>query len=166
MKIKTIFIIIFISIVFTLGFFINVKNDDTNNYEIERIDLITCTINDLLTVPGIGESKANNIIDYRSKFSFSKKEELMNVKGIGKSTYENIKNYFYLSKKTIKINNKKININNADANLLISLPGIGQVTANKIIDYRKIKVIESIDDLKNIGINKNVINSLEGMIEF
>ena len=46
-----------------------------------------------MTLSGIGESKANNIIDYRNKIGgFKTLEELKNIKGIGDSIFEKIKN--------------------------------------------------------------------------
>jgi len=46
----------------------------------------------LMTLPGIGESKADNIISYRDEIgSFKNIEELKNVKGIGDSIFEKIK---------------------------------------------------------------------------
>ena len=50
-----------------------------------------------MTLPGIGESKANLIIEYREKNNgFKTTEDIMNVKGIGKAMYEKIKDYIIL----------------------------------------------------------------------
>ena len=47
-----------------------------------------------MELPGIGESKALLIIEYRNQNgSFKKIEDIMNVKGIGKALYEKIKDY-------------------------------------------------------------------------
>ena len=46
-----------------------------------------------MTIPGIGESKAKLIIEYRNKYGFKQIEDIMNVKGIGSSTFEKIKTY-------------------------------------------------------------------------
>lgn len=48
-------------------------------------------------------------------------------------------------------NDDKININKADDSLLMSLPGIGQSTANKIIEYRKNGDFETIEDIKKVS---------------
>ena len=46
----------------------------------------------LSQLPGIGQKTAKNIIEYRKKVgSFSKAEDLLNIKGIGKSKLEKIR---------------------------------------------------------------------------
>ncbi len=48
----------------------------------------------LQTIPGIGESTANKIIQYREKNNkFKSIDEIKNVEGIGENKFEKIKNY-------------------------------------------------------------------------
>lgn len=45
----------------------------------------------LKTLPGIGDVMAESIIEYRQDNFFEEKEDLMNVKGIGQSKYDKVK---------------------------------------------------------------------------
>lgn len=57
----------------------------------DLVNINTASQVDLETLPGIGPSKAQAIIDYRIKAGdFKSKTELMNVKGIGQATYDNL----------------------------------------------------------------------------
>ena len=64
------------------------ENKISNN---SLININTGTQEELMTLPGIGEAKANAIIKYRNEKSFTNIEELKNVEGIGDSLFENIK---------------------------------------------------------------------------
>ena len=56
------------------------------------INLNTATAEQLMTLPGIGEARAADILSYRAKIGqFTDIEELMNVSGIGESRFEKIK---------------------------------------------------------------------------
>lgn len=56
------------------------------------ININTATEKDLQNLPRIGEAKARAIVDYRDEHgNFTKKENIMNVKNIGETTYSKIK---------------------------------------------------------------------------
>ena len=59
-----------------------------------------------------------------------------------------------------------ININEADINILIQLPGIGEVTALRIVDYRnQFGSFRNIDDLTKVkGIGKAKLNKIKKYI--
>lgn len=72
---------------------VDINNNNNNNNNNQLIDINTCTIDELLTLPGIGESKANNIIEYRKKNKFNTINDIMNVSGISESLFNKIKEY-------------------------------------------------------------------------
>lgn len=56
------------------------------------ININKASVNELMTLPGLGEVKAKEIVDYREKNGpFKNKEALLLVKGIGEKIYENLK---------------------------------------------------------------------------
>ncbi len=57
----------------------------------KKVNINTATKEELMTLTGIGASKANSIIEYRKTNPFKSIEELKNVSGIGDSLYDAIK---------------------------------------------------------------------------
>ncbi len=67
-----------------------ITNTDTNTL----VNINTASIDELQTITGIGESKAQSIIKYREENGkFQTIEDIKNVEGIGEKLYETIKIY-------------------------------------------------------------------------
>ena len=69
--------------------FINTDNS-TDNF---KVNINTASKEDLMTITGIGESKAIKIIEYRKNNKFKTIEDIKNVDGFGESTFEKIKEF-------------------------------------------------------------------------
>lgn len=70
---------------------------DTNTSNEQKVSLNSATIDELMQLPGIGEVKAKAIIAYREKNGgFKSIEELLEVNGIGESTFNKIKDQLSL----------------------------------------------------------------------
>ena len=94
-------------------------------------------------IPKVGEETKDTVVndnEYRNENNTSNKSEINN--------------------------DNKININTADLSELDSLPGFGQVTAQKIIEYRQEHTkFNSIEELMNIkGIGEKKFNNVKDYI--
>lgn len=70
------------------------KPDAPGMLEGEILDLNTATLSDLTRLPGIGETKAQAIITWRETHGpFQTVEDLLSVDGIGEKTLENLRPY-------------------------------------------------------------------------
>ncbi len=152
---------------------LNFQQDHQLQYDLQNI-----TKEELITIPGIGNKKAEDILQYKEENGFQKKSELMNIKGIGEKTYKKIEKYFidlaFEDSTTTIIPIRQgmnsipniININTADKNELTKITGIGHSKADKIIALReKIGKFEKKEDLLQIkGIGEKTLEKISGQI--
>lgn len=95
MKRKIVMFVLLLSVVFVNASFAK------STYQVSGVvNLNSATQAELVLIPGIGEAKADAILEYRAQKSFDNKEELLAVKGIGENLLDKIAPYIVLSGET------------------------------------------------------------------
>ena len=71
-----------------------IEENKEEKEQTSKININTATLEQLQTLPRIGEAKAKNILAYRKKNGgFKKIEEIKEISGIGESIFDQIKDY-------------------------------------------------------------------------
>lgn len=134
---------------------------------VEKININTANLEELDQITGVGPAIAQRIVDYRNQHGpFQTIEEIKNVSGIGDVTFEKMKDEITVGDVVAPSPTPpppppqapevaKININTASYEELQKITWVGEVIAQRIIDYRvqngPFQTIEEIKNVKGIG---------------
>ncbi|WP_037588182.1 ComEA family DNA-binding protein [Stenoxybacter acetivorans] len=77
------------------------------SWALAGVNINTATVQELQTLPGIGASKAQAIVDYRNEHgSFASAEDITKVKGIGSGIFQKLKDEIEVNSKTAPADKK------------------------------------------------------------
>lgn len=147
------------------------KNKDVKTEKLE--DNIIIDISGEIKNPGIykmkGRVRLYEIIDkaggLKDEANINSINQARYVKDGEKIIIPSSRNSQAMDKESISNENNLVNINTASKEELLKLPGIGEVTAEKIINYRDNNNFTKIEDLKNVnGIGIATYNKLKDLI--
>jgi len=63
------------------------------------VNINSASVEQLMELPGIGKSKAEAIVAYRTQMKFASKEDLLNIRGIGEKLLAKLDSYVIVSGK-------------------------------------------------------------------
>ena len=110
------------------------SNRGKTEKKIVSIEINTADTTNLKKVKGIGSVFAYRIINYRNKLGgFINVQQLLEVKGIDSSNYQNIATQIFVNPYAIR----KIRVNEADLNSMSKHPYISYNIALSLVNYRK-----------------------------
>ena len=127
-----------------------------------KLDINSCSYDDMIS-RGIRKSVAQKLIEYREiTGGFKRLAEMKRINGIGKATYEKIKELFEIST-PLKL--KRFNINNAD-DMILNYYGFTKKEIKKIREFQnKNGKIRNSLELKKI-VSKQKYEKLADLIDY
>lgn len=152
-----------------------------------RVDLNRANRDELAQVPGIGPRLADRIVLHRDAGGkFQRVDDLEQVAGIGPASLQKLRPWLTVDgeeniepmrepdrlvrkatspTKPSVASSGKIDLNRATVEQLQSLPGIGPVLAQRMIDAREVKPFSSVDDLRRVsGIGPKRLDAIRELV--
>ena len=150
----------------------NAKSEtETVSVVVFPIDINIASAEELINIKGIGEVTAESIVSYRNEHGyFHSIEELLNIDGIGEKTLDKMREYIFIAPdiaeeitetaaETVTENSISANtadifpieLNTATAEELMQINGVGEVTADAIVEYAQTVGFKKVSDLMNIN---------------
>ncbi len=143
----------------------------------QTVNVNTADLTTLETLPGIGPTTAQHIIDGRPYKSIA---DLEKVKGLGKTKADALKGQVTFGSTSATKSTKSastsqshkssstatgaVNVNTADLATLETLPGVGAATAQHIVDGRPYGSLTDLEKVKGLG--KTKVEAMKDQITF
>ena len=134
----------------------------------EPLDLNKAAADELSALPGLGPAKAATIVAWReSNGAFSTVDALLEVPTVGRGTVENLRPHVFVTESSPHRDPQRpdvVDVNQAGAKELATLPGIGARVAESIVAERKRRGrFDSCEDLTQLdGIGPATIAGFGG----
>lgn len=141
----------------------------------ERLDPNRATEDELDRLPGVGPATARAIVRARERGGFLEPEDLLGVRGVGSATLERIRPHLDLSRgpparlgaarPPVGSARGKIDVNRADEDALQALPGVGPALARRIVEARRLRPFDSVEDLARVsGIGPATVERIRPLV--
>src|SRR5699024_5848508 len=117
--------------------------------KITKKDLNQASKEELMEVSGIGEVLASRILEWRTRLDgFSDSLQINHVYGLNDWSKTNLWEHFYVTKREVE---PRLNVNDASASDLTTIPGVNFELAREIWEFQHLREgVDSIDELIKI----------------